>query len=203
MRLRLRTARALLAQGKEPALVASQTGFADQSHMGRWFQRAYRLSPVAYQRPLHKRSILTALPSSMMSSQKDETEKQDRCLIPKLPFIVRDDLPTWQRLNVVAFLGTGVAAASPEIMGAPYIDAKGREYGNLSGQPMLIFESDLAGLQTAHRKGLERDLTLIPYVHGMFSTGHDASQPGSISGGRCRQHEPGRPGNARPEEGGR
>lgn len=50
VRLRLRTARALLAQGKEPALVATQTGFADQSHMGRWFQRAYRLSPVAYQR---------------------------------------------------------------------------------------------------------------------------------------------------------
>lgn len=50
VRLRLRTARSLLAQGKEPALVASQTGFADQSHMGRWFQRAYRLSPVAYQR---------------------------------------------------------------------------------------------------------------------------------------------------------
>ncbi|MRT57101.1 DUF2000 family protein [Enterobacteriaceae bacterium RIT693] len=93
----------------------------------------------------------------------------------KIAFIVRDDLPTWQRLNVVAFLGTGVAAASPEIMGAPYVDAKGREYGNLSGQPMLIFESDLAGLQTAHRKGLERELTLIPYVHAMFSTGHDAA----------------------------
>lgn len=50
VRLRLRTARSLLVQGKEPAQVATQTGFADQSHMGRWFQRAYRLSPVAYQR---------------------------------------------------------------------------------------------------------------------------------------------------------
>lgn len=43
----------------------------------------------------------------------------------------------------------------------------------MSGQPMLIFEADLSGLQTAHRKGLERELMLIPYVHAMFSTGHD------------------------------
>lgn len=50
VRLRLRTARRLLAQGKEPAQVASLVGFSDQSHMGRWFQRAYRLSPAAYQR---------------------------------------------------------------------------------------------------------------------------------------------------------
>ncbi|MBK5144169.1 AraC family transcriptional regulator [Budviciaceae bacterium BWR-B9] len=50
VRLRLRTARKLLANGIEPALVASQVGFSDQSHMGRWFQRAYRFSPADYQR---------------------------------------------------------------------------------------------------------------------------------------------------------
>ncbi|WP_029590911.1 AraC family transcriptional regulator [Franconibacter pulveris] len=50
VRLRLRTARTLLAQGFKPALVATQVGFADQSHLGRWFQRAYRLTPAAYQR---------------------------------------------------------------------------------------------------------------------------------------------------------
>ncbi|MCU5773734.1 DUF2000 family protein [Erwiniaceae bacterium BAC15a-03b] len=91
----------------------------------------------------------------------------------KIAFIIRDDLPAWQKLNVVAFLATGIAAAAPEIMGQPYIDAKGRHYGNISGQPMLIFAADLAGLQAAHRKGIEREITLIPYVHAMFSTGHD------------------------------
>lgn len=50
VRLRLRTARALLANGQEPAHVAIEVGFADQSHLGRWFQRAYRLTPAAYQR---------------------------------------------------------------------------------------------------------------------------------------------------------
>ncbi|MEB6336131.1 DUF2000 domain-containing protein [Serratia rhizosphaerae] len=91
----------------------------------------------------------------------------------KIAFIVRDDLAAWQRLNVVAFLATGIAAAAPEILGERYVDAHGRHYGAISGQPMLIFEADIAGLQTSHRKGLERDLTLIPYVHAMFTTGHD------------------------------
>ena len=50
VRLRLRTARSMLASGIEPAVVASAVGFADQSHMGRWFQRAYRISPAQYQR---------------------------------------------------------------------------------------------------------------------------------------------------------
>ena len=40
-------------------------------------------------------------------------------------------------------------------------------------QSMLVFEADLEGLQKAHRTGLERELTILPYVYEMFSTGHD------------------------------
>lgn len=50
VRLRLRAARKRLAQGGLPAQVALEVGFADQSHLGRWFQRAYRLSPASYRR---------------------------------------------------------------------------------------------------------------------------------------------------------
>lgn len=50
VRLRLRAARTLLAQGYDPTQVAIQVGFSDQSHLGRWFRRAYRLTPGAYQR---------------------------------------------------------------------------------------------------------------------------------------------------------
>lgn len=91
----------------------------------------------------------------------------------KIAFIVRDDLPTWQRLNVVAFLATGIASAAPEIIGQPYIDSQERTYGNMAGQPMLIFAGELAKLQTVHRKALERELTVIPYIHAMFTTGND------------------------------
>lgn len=73
----------------------------------------------------------------------------------------------------MAFLASGITSAAPEILGEPYVDASGHRYGNMAGQPMLVFSSALAGLQKAHRKGLEQTLTLIPYVEAMFSTGHD------------------------------
>ena len=91
----------------------------------------------------------------------------------KVALIVRNDLATWQRLNVTAFLATGVAASAPEAIGEPYVDALGRRYTAMLGQPMMVFEADLAGLQAAHRKGLEHGLALVPYVHAMFSTCHD------------------------------
>ncbi|SDB92302.1 AraC family transcriptional regulator [Paraburkholderia lycopersici] len=50
VRLRLRAARKLLAAGHTPAQVAAEVGFADQSHLGRWFRRAYRMTPATYRR---------------------------------------------------------------------------------------------------------------------------------------------------------
>lgn len=93
----------------------------------------------------------------------------------KVALIVRDDLAVWQKLNVVAFLATGVAAAQPEALGEPYEDAAGRQYGRMLGQPMMVFAADLAGLQGAHRQAISRELAIVPYVHAMFSTGHDAA----------------------------
>jgi AraC-like DNA-binding protein len=45
---RLRAARRLLIRGEAPALVAAEVGFADQSHLTRWFSRYYGLTPGAY-----------------------------------------------------------------------------------------------------------------------------------------------------------
>nr|WP_269137371.1 AraC family transcriptional regulator [Pseudomonas sp. PGPR40] len=50
IQLRLSKARQLLARGESPAQVASVLGFADQSHMGRWFRRAYQLTPADYRK---------------------------------------------------------------------------------------------------------------------------------------------------------
>jgi AraC-like DNA-binding protein len=50
VQLRLATARRLLALGEQPAAVAMELGFADQSHLGRWFVRAYGLTPASYRK---------------------------------------------------------------------------------------------------------------------------------------------------------
>ncbi len=48
--VRLRAARRLLIDGRPAAEVAHATGFADQSHLTRWFGRHYGITPAAYQR---------------------------------------------------------------------------------------------------------------------------------------------------------
>lgn len=50
VQLRLARARHLLARGATPAAVAVALGFADQSHLGRWFRRAYGLTPAHYRK---------------------------------------------------------------------------------------------------------------------------------------------------------
>ncbi|WP_327589106.1 helix-turn-helix transcriptional regulator [Nonomuraea sp. NBC_00507] len=46
--LRLRRARDLIATGTPISEVATATGFADQSHLTRWFTRYFGLTPGAY-----------------------------------------------------------------------------------------------------------------------------------------------------------
>jgi AraC-like DNA-binding protein len=46
--LRLRAARALLADGLSPAHAAAETGFTDQAHLTRWFGRCYGITPARY-----------------------------------------------------------------------------------------------------------------------------------------------------------
>ncbi|MHC8327076.1 AraC family ligand binding domain-containing protein [Pseudomonas sp. LB1P83] len=50
VQLRLSKARRMLASGVQPAAVAMELGFADQSHLGRWFVRAYGLTPALYRK---------------------------------------------------------------------------------------------------------------------------------------------------------
>jgi hypothetical protein len=38
----------------------------------------------------------------------------------KIAVLVREDLETWQRLNVTAFLVSGIAGGHPQLMGEPW-----------------------------------------------------------------------------------
>ena len=93
----------------------------------------------------------------------------------KVAILVLNDLAVWQKLNVTAFLATGIAAAAPEAMGELYEDAAGRQHARLLGQPMLIFVAGPEILPRAFTQAIERELTRAVYVRAMFSTGHDAA----------------------------
>lgn len=93
----------------------------------------------------------------------------------KVAILVLDDLAVWQKLNVTAFLATGIAATAPEALGEPYKDAASRTYARLLGQPILVFAARPEGLQRAWRVGIEQALTTAVYARAMFATGHDAA----------------------------
>jgi hypothetical protein len=93
----------------------------------------------------------------------------------KIAIVIRDDLATWQKLNVTAFLTSGIVAQSPAIIGEPYRDAAGHVYNPLSVQPVVVLATDQETLRTIHRRSLEREVTTSAYIEEMFSTGHDAA----------------------------
>ena len=85
------------------------------------------------------------------------------------------DLPVWQKLNVTAFLTSGIVAQFPDIIGGPYRDRAGNLYNPLSIQPVIVLSADQATLGTIHRRTLERGVTTSLYVEEMFATGHDVA----------------------------
>ena len=108
----------------------------------------------------------------------------------KIAIVVRDDLPVWQKLNVTAFLTSGVLGANAELLGERYVDASGTTYRPLIIQPMIVLTTDSAGLAKIHARALTRGADMAIYIEDMFATGHDAAK-------RCPQGQHRRPGNAR------
>lgn len=93
----------------------------------------------------------------------------------KFAIVVREDLEVWQKLNVTAFLTSGVVAGAPEIIGEPYEDAAGNTYNRLSIQPVIVLGADAATLAKIYRRAMDRGLRFSLYIEDMFETGHDAA----------------------------
>ncbi|THJ05309.1 DUF2000 domain-containing protein [Nocardioides sp.] len=93
----------------------------------------------------------------------------------KVAIVVRDDLEAWQRLNVTAFLASGIAAEHPQLVGEPYADADGTPYLRLLGMPVLVFEGSKESLTAARERAVRRQLPVAVYTSDMFRTGHDAA----------------------------
>ena len=91
----------------------------------------------------------------------------------KIAIIIRDDLQTWQRLNVTAFLMSGITAANPSIIGERYQDAEGHSFLAMSIQPTIVLAADLATLRIIHARALERQVPHAAYVEEMFTTYND------------------------------
>jgi hypothetical protein len=98
----------------------------------------------------------------------------------KIAVLLREDLQVWQRLNVCAFLMSGIAAATPETIGEPYADADGTAYLAMFRQPVVVLEGGKEMLRTAHTRALERALPLSIYTENLFLTGNDRDNRAAV-----------------------
>jgi hypothetical protein len=99
----------------------------------------------------------------------------------KVAVVVRDDLAPWQRLNVCAFLVSGVVAGAGEaVVGEDYVDADGNAYLPMLRQPVLVYEAAAAKLRTVHARALDRDLRVAIYTAELFSTGKDEDNRAAV-----------------------
>ncbi|AXQ54917.1 MULTISPECIES: DUF2000 domain-containing protein [Streptomyces] len=98
----------------------------------------------------------------------------------KIAVLLRDDLEGWQRLNVTAFLVSGLGTRHPEVIGEPYADADGTAYLPMLRQPVLVFEGSKETLTAAHGKALARVLPRAVFTSGLFATGNDRDNRAAV-----------------------
>ena len=98
----------------------------------------------------------------------------------KIVVAVRSDLPVWQKLNVTAFLASGVAAGVAEVAGKPYEDGSGNRYLEMFRQPVLIYTGPGEALAAARERAVARGMPTALYTDDLFATGDDDSNRAAV-----------------------
>jgi hypothetical protein len=98
----------------------------------------------------------------------------------KIAVLLRDDVQTWQRLNMTAFMVSGLGSVVPEVIGEPYSDADGTAYLPMFRQPVLVFQGSKEILTAAHRRAIERALPLAVFTSDLFTTNNDRDNRAAV-----------------------
>jgi hypothetical protein len=98
----------------------------------------------------------------------------------KIAVVVREDLATWQKLNVTAFLTSGIVGGNAGLLGERYEDAAGNTYNPLVVQPVIVLSADADTIKTIYRRAMERGVKFSLYIEDMFATGNDAANRATV-----------------------
>lgn len=98
----------------------------------------------------------------------------------KIKLILAEGLEPWQKLNVTAFLMSGIAGTQ-EIIGQPYIDGDGVEYLPMSQQPIMIHSATKDQLKELLQKALTKDVVITIYTEELFTTYNDEDNRASVA----------------------
>ena len=97
----------------------------------------------------------------------------------KIVVLLREDLLTWQKLNVTAFTISGIATL-PDIIGEPYIDGSDRRYLPMIRQPIMIFSGTAQQVRDAYERAMDEELPAAIYTSQLFSTPHDDANRAAV-----------------------
>jgi hypothetical protein len=120
------------------------------------------------------------VPSSRLSFNT-MTEQPAPRFDTKIVVVLRADVPVWQKLNMTAFLASGVAATAPESIGENYADADGTKYLPMFGQPAMVFEASADELARTLERALARGAVPAVFTATLFDTGHDAANRAAVA----------------------
>ena len=98
----------------------------------------------------------------------------------KIAIVIRDDLAVWQKLNVTAFLTSGVLGTTDALLGEPYEDGDGNTYNPLLVQPVIVLATGAEGIRKIYERAMARNVRLSLYIEDMFTTGHDAANRATV-----------------------
>jgi len=98
----------------------------------------------------------------------------------KLVVVIRDDLATWQKLNVTAFLMSGIGGTQ-DILGEPYADGSGITYLPMARQPIMIYSASGEALKELLNKALTKEVQMTIYTEEIFKTYNDEDNRAKVA----------------------
>jgi hypothetical protein len=98
----------------------------------------------------------------------------------KIAIVLRDDLETWQKLNVTAFTVSGIAATVENVVGEPYVDGSGHTYLPMFQQPTVVFTATAEELTRVYERALSRGIPMAIYPQDLFTTNNDRDNRAAI-----------------------
>ena len=99
----------------------------------------------------------------------------------KIVIILHDELEFWQKLNVTAFLTSGIIGKKPDLIGETYKDGSGVLYSSLNREPVIVLAANFALLKLIHKRAVNRSVEISIYIKDMFATGDDEANRETVA----------------------
>lgn len=98
----------------------------------------------------------------------------------KIKIVLRNDLETWQKLNITAFLMSGIAGTQ-NIIGQPYVDKDQVQYLPMSQQPIMIHSATGEQMKDLLKKALTKDVVISIFTEELFNTFNDGDNRNMVA----------------------